>query len=150
MLSLITQEEYENNNKALKLSLSKSIPTSYGKIKGNSNNYDIFFSWSSDLITPKYIKKKDLIFVGIDTKVEIIDITKANSNKTINLDSHFFSFLELEGKIVIVCETEIIIIDYKGNITKTHHLPDIVESYSINGEALDIKCMEGERITIKI
>lgn len=121
---------------------------SFGLLLSHKQSYRI--AWHSDTINPLIQElNTNICSVGIDQNFAIIDFDKIKVILNLKLSYNFFTVKVIRERIFVVTELEIIELNNNDFQVVCHYdLPEIFEQMNINGEFIDVLCMEDVKIII--
>lgn len=93
------------------------------------------------------------IFIGFDKFILCIDLDKKELKNKIKMGSLFYEFINIGSSslIVVICELELIVVDYNGNIKWSIDFKDIIEDFSIEKNGfINIKCSDEQEFKFNI
>lgn len=147
--NIISEKEFNSfSNYPILFQDREMFNRSFGLLNSDKQIYRI--AWHSNTINPLINELKDNICsVGVDQNFAIIDFNKKKVILNLNLFYNFFTVKNIKERIFIITELEIIELNNNDFQVISHYdLPDIFEEMTINGEFIDVLCMENIKIRI--
>lgn len=115
----------------------------FGVLSVANNQYGI--SWSSDLMSPKFLhlEKYHILFIGIDLYVVGINLIDGNISFKVGLTDTFSFFKENDIGFMIVTETTVTNVNGENcSISRFVNVPDIINDVGIVDGKLIIDCLD--------
>lgn len=121
----------------------------YGLITINSHSYK--FSWRSNLIEPQILFLKDgIVGIGIDQHFCLLNSQNADNLSLLLLS--FFSFMKaFEEQLLVICETEILILDLSSfKLDKGFMFEEIIQDVNVVNHFITVYFIDGTEIIIDL
>ncbi len=106
---------------------------------------------SDGVIEPQVICVNDGYLIGYNNNVAYVKAGKIQDNYC--LESSFYEFNSsflMDGFILAIFETLVVVFDNDGMVNDKHYMDDIIESYERKDSFFRIKLLEGKEVDIKV
>ena len=113
------------------------------------DNKNYLIGWQSDLLIPEIYHNENILAIGIDLKLIIINPKFNETNVYLPLNYFFLKFYNNKNFLIVATELEILIIDLNSYKIITEGLPDIFENLIFDGNKIIINCMDKSTATIE-
>jgi hypothetical protein len=139
MISFSIVEENEVDHSKVLFKYEGSFNRMWGKLVVNQEIY--YIGWRSDLIEPLLIESNGVICIGVDEHYALLTPGKTLTGKSY---SPLLNGSANENVIALIFEIEVHVISLATLEIKEFGLPDIAESYTLEENSIELKCLDGK------
>ena len=124
----------------------------FAVIQLNSEVGFFALSWRSNLIDPviKQSSSKSAIWIGIDQQVVAICLFTGRILLKLSLFTNLLELIEINSKMIVIAETEVLVFNEDFTLISNHGLPDIVVETQSVGSVLVIHFLSEQSLTLDV
>lgn len=95
-----------------------------------------------------FCEKNNFLVLGTRKKIYYVDIAKCSISREIELSSKCMDIYEVEKKMVVICEKEVLVIDEEGNCKSRYKGDEYIVRYTVKNDKVSLLLMNGKKKSI--
>lgn len=143
----LSKEQYDNLNVAILF--SEEFSRNYGCITINNKTYK--FSWQSSIVNPQIeYFEMGVVGIGIDQHFCLLN-SKNGEFKTYSLFTPFLFMKTMEKEILVVCETEIMLLNpFLLEQDREYSFDEIIKDINVKDQFLTVSFIDDSETRINL
>jgi hypothetical protein len=111
---------------------------------------DYGLGWNSELIEPSIATLRNLIWIGVDQDVVVLDSTNGRVRMALPLWTPLFDIAVWNDSAIVISELEILAFNFDASLRFVEGLPDIAANWSFQDDQLSIELLDHATITLDL